>query len=323
MNFLIGVLIFAIFMFIVFLVWNKLYMNTTYFKNIAEFENTSNKSTSIPTDLDIVNFGSVFGRFAFEYEQKDKGYNFAMSPQSLTYDYRILTEYIDHINSNAIVVITLPVCIFALTDYKEDARNVKYYSFLSSKNILNYSRWKAYKYCKFPVLNAGKNALHVIKDSKPRNYLTSNIADLDYDKADINAKNRCVAWCKQFGLKDTVCPDLPAEVLEDMEKEVKVLNDMIQLCLDHRLQPVLVSTPFSAALNKYFSKEFVQSMLYNNINKANTAKIPYFDYREHPDFQEKYKWFINGCDWLTKDGRDHFMKIFKDDIKSLRTSEDA
>lgn len=56
------------------------------------------KDKPIPKNLDIVNFGSVFGRFAFEYEADEHGYNFAMSPQSLSYDSRILKEYISHIN---------------------------------------------------------------------------------------------------------------------------------------------------------------------------------------------------------------------------------
>ena len=58
---------------IMFLSANYLYKKTTYYKNISEFDNVLDKDKPIPKNLDIVNFGSVFGRFAFEYEADEHG----------------------------------------------------------------------------------------------------------------------------------------------------------------------------------------------------------------------------------------------------------
>lgn len=301
---------------ILFFVCNRLYIRTTYYKNIGEFENTYNKNISISSDLEMVNFGSVFGRFAFEYIDNQKGYNFAMSPQPLSYDYRILKEYIGNIKEGALVVFTLPVFIFALVDYDDDRKNSKYYSYLSKNSILNYSKWKYIKYYKYPVLTAGKNVLHIIKDSKYKNYMGARTSNLSRVNIETNALNRTRGWCKQFGLKNTLENSMPDDITSNFEVVVKTLNDMIQFCLHHKLHPLLVSTPFSAELNKHFSKEFVEAMFYENIKKANKANIPYLDYREHSDFQDRYEWFINGCDWLTKDGREHFMEILKKDIEN-------
>ena len=55
---------------IMFLSANYLYKKTTYYKNISEFDNVLDKDKPIPKNLDIVNFGSVHGRFAFEYEDR-------------------------------------------------------------------------------------------------------------------------------------------------------------------------------------------------------------------------------------------------------------
>lgn len=57
---------------------------------------------------------------------------------------------------------------------------------------------------------------------------------------------------------------------------------MIELALEHKLRPVIVSTPHSDALNRHFSDEFVDAMLYQNVKKANKRDVPYFDYRNHP-----------------------------------------
>lgn len=56
---------------IMFLSANYLYKKTTYYKNISEFDNVLDKDKPIPKNLDIVNFGSVHCRFAFEYEEDE------------------------------------------------------------------------------------------------------------------------------------------------------------------------------------------------------------------------------------------------------------
>jgi hypothetical protein len=294
---------------------NYLYKKTIYYKNICEFDNLLDKDKPVPHNLDIVNFGSVFGRFAFEYTEGENGYNFAMSPQSLSYDYRILKEYISHINENGVVIFVLPVCVFALLDFSDDARNAKYYSFLSKDSILGYSKWKEIKYKTFPILTSGIKWLHIIKDSKDRNYMGEQISNISEEQAKINGEERIKGWCRQFGLQDAKTAEISEDIKQCFEKNIKTLEEMIEISLQHGLRSVLVSTPFTDALNGHFSQEFVDKMLYQNIRKANKRNIPYFDYRQHPDFQRKYEWFINGCDWLTKAGREHFLELFYKDLK--------
>lgn len=312
---LIGILVLLV------LLSNYRYKKTVYYKNICEFDNTLDKEKPIPNHLDIVNFGSVFGRFAFDYSEHENGYNFAMSPQSLSYDYRILKEYISHINKNGIVIFVLPVCVFALLDYSDDTKNAKYYSFLSKDSILGYSKWKEIRYKKFPILNSGVKWLHIIKDSKYKNYMGKEISDISKEQAKINGDARIKGWCRQFGLKDAKTDEVPENIKQCFEKNVNVVEEMIELTLQHGLRPVLVSTPFSAALNEHFSEEFVDKMLYENIRRSNKRNVPYFDYREHPDFQEHYEWFINGCDWLTKAGRERFLELFYKDLEECLGEE--
>lgn len=314
---LIGGVFGAAIAFLLFLLCNYLYIHTAYYSNICEFDNTLNKNKPVPKDLKIVNFGSVFGRFAFDYKQEEQGYNFAMSPQSLSYDCRILKQYISHIGQNGVVIFVLPVCIFALLNFKDDSKYAKYYGFLRKENILGYSKWKEIRYHRFPILNSGIKWLHIIKDAKKKNYMDTAVSSISKQQAENNAKERIMGWCRQFGLKDTQSTEIPESICQIFEENRKILKEMVSITLENGLQPVLVSTPFSGELNRYFGKEFVECMLYDNIKASVGEDVPYFDYREHPDFQEHYEWFINGCDWLTKDGREHFLDIFYQDLNNI------
>lgn len=86
-----------------------------------------------------------------------KCFNFALSGQTLSYDYRILLEYEDNLQEEGILFI--PVSYFSFygdeeTDREDfETKNKRYYKFLSQRNIKNYQVFYDFVVKKFPVLD--------------------------------------------------------------------------------------------------------------------------------------------------------------------------
>ena len=112
-----------------FILLNILYKRTNYYKiNILQ----SNKFKEISNNLEIINLGSSYAKYAFDYSKVGvNGFNFGIQPQSLSYDFRILKQYKNKLKKNGVVIITIPDFVFAFLDYSIEEYNYRYYSFLN------------------------------------------------------------------------------------------------------------------------------------------------------------------------------------------------
>ena len=306
---------------IILVICNKAYKKTNGYKNRLDFENSIADPTAVPYDLEVVNTGSVFGRFAYEYcKLQRKGFNFAMSPQSLAYDFRILKQFKDHMKKGCVVFITLPVCIFAFVDYdyKKYARyNNKYYSFMDKNNMVNYNPVVKFLYRHIPVLFAKKEVLCIFKDEERNNPFDIKNGVLSENLAERQAEEQLTIWKKQFDIADFTNPVFPESVKDSMQTTTELLYEMITFCRDCNWKPVLVTPPTSKLLRQRFSKEFLNAFFYEHISQANDTDIPYLNFLDHPSFQEQYDFFINGISFLSRTGRDRFMRLLTTELEKL------
>jgi len=121
---------------------------------------------------------------------------------------------------------------------------------------------------------------------------------------------------RQFGLIDTILVEFPNNIIKNFEKMVELVTNMITYCLENNFRPILVTPPSSEILNKRLFNKFLQSFLYNNINKANIQNVPFLGYMEDKRFKD-YKLYINS-DFLNKTRRDKFTDVLIKDLELLR-----
>lgn len=301
---------------------NQRYIHTNYYRKLVERQNIIFSAKDIPDGLLIANFGSAQGRFAFHYADIGiKGYNFAESPQSLAYDFRLLKQFSYKLAKGCKVLITLSMFIFLFEDYDKNTVNAKYYYALDPENIVNYSKFKHLIYTKFPVLTAGINALHIIKDTKAMRYMDVGTSDYDENAALKNAKHMALGWQKQFGLKDFRTTEIPLELQKHMDAVTIILEEMITYCFQNGFEPVLMGLPISKALNEQFSDEFLERIYYGNIKRVVKQNVRFYDYRKEYDFQEHYDWYIDGVCWLTSEGRRQLMKRIENNLFTDRLAQ--
>lgn len=288
---------------------NLLFIHTNYYKNLCIFENRIDRD-KIPENLSMINLGSGYARFSFDYEiYKINGYNFAQSPQSLWYDYMILKQFTDRLARNCIVFINLPVFIFAFENYRELKYSAKYYQSLDKKYIKNFSTVKKILCTRFPVLFYGIKAAHIIFDVKREDVFSYDKCIIPEDRISTYVTEHYEVWKAQFSLKDTVHAESALHLSDSMSAVRSLLSEMIDYCLAHDFRPVLVTSPLCREMNRKFSGEFLDMVFYENLKAANQKNIPYMDLREHPDFQDDPDMFWNGVDWLSQKGRRRFMQI--------------
>lgn len=297
-----------------FLILNMLYKRTNHYKNTTN--QLQKYFKGVPNDLEIVNTGSSYARYAFDYSNKTlNGFNFGLQPQSLSYDFRIINQYTTKLAKGCVVLITLPDLVFCFLDYNYDYNNTKYYYFLEPKNIIGFSKLKYLIRIIFPILSNKKNILRIIKDEQPKDPYNQDKNLMTEAQISNDALSRVEGWKKEFNLKNTIDNNIPDELEKIFDATISLVSEMIEYCLEHSFKPVILIPPTSSIINDLLSKEFMKKILYDNIEKANKRKVPILDYLYDERFQD-YALYINS-DMLNRNGRDKFTQVVFNDLKEI------
>lgn len=300
-----------IFTYIIFCLINRKFLNTNFYKN--DFRQVQKFRDGVPYDLEIVNTGSSYAKYAFDYQSFHiKGFNFALRPQSLNYDFKLLKYYQKHLKKNCKVIIVLPNLVFGFVDYEYDLSNKKYYYFLDKKLIKGYHWVKYFRWVQYPILSSLRNIKYVFSDIAPKTYWNRTSQNVSYEDTKCFVENRVLGWKDQFKLND-MKNELSADHLEDVfTKSRKLVQDMIAFCKDNGFEAILLIPPVSEVLNDEIGEGFLKKVLYKNIEILNTENLPVLDYLHDERFQS-YTLYSEG-DLLNMEGRKLFTEVVLNDL---------
>lgn len=279
------------------------------------------KFKEIPSELDICNFGSSHGYCGFDYSNVNEKYecfNFALTEQTLSYDYRLFEEFGNSIKEGTIVFI--PISYFSLWGEKEDysarfeAKNKRYYSILSPDLIKDYSWEKDLLIRKIPVLGASTGdmirvllGLPLIDDNAPYQVAT----DIDIEHAAENAYYGHIIKYKFDEDGNRIRND----------EEIEALYNLINECRNRGAIPILITTPY---LKEYTDKvindpnEFYEEYygILDAISKE--TQTPYYDFAFDERFMYSYELFRD-ADHLNADGAKLFVDILLNEVVQGKT----
>ena len=264
----------------------------------------------IPLNVDICNLGSNSGKFAFDYENTGlKGENWALGPQTLSYDFRVLKNYFSYLKEGAVVLI--PLCPFSgcIRDFEDDKYNYKYYSFLHPILILNYSNLTSEKIMRFVnkpfQVSPLKSILRILRDIPAE----SNKV-MDDESLEVDASNYINNWKQQFTISDLDAP-VSEKNKECLSSNINLLKEMISFCIVRNLKPVIVIPPITMALNTKLSKVFRENYICSFIKAANVNQVMFLNYLDDKRFVDS-NLFFNSF-YLNLKGRKMFTKqVLKD-----------
>lgn len=278
----------------------------------------TNKFKDIPDTLDVCNFGSSHGMYGFNYDDISGEYgcfNFGLTGQSLSYDYRLFQNYSDHIKEGTVVFLTVSYFSFfgedETLDESFEEKNRRNYVILPPSLIKNYDL-KTHIYVKYlPLLGYDLRALIKtirgdIQDDNIDFFWTRNAKDIDVSADALRAYSRHIS------LKT----DSESGEMIINREEIDALRSLIKGIQDKGAIPILVTTPFLSEytdavitnspdfLNQYYS-------IIDDITGETGAA--YYDYAFDERFSKNYDMFINS-DHLSKIGAAEFVDILMHEV---------
>lgn len=273
------------------------------------------KFKNIPNSLDICNLGSSHGELGINYENLSNNYtcfNFALSAQTISYDYRVLKNYKNHLKENTIVII--PISYFSLYGKTEEdtegfkQKNKRYYPILDNENIIKYNIFTDI-YMKFQSLESSSKNLFLclINKSKPNNVFNERYqSEGSYDIAS----------------KDVVDVENNYDNCEINEIEVEALFKIVELCREVNAYPVFITTPFTRVYNNHMCEKnanFINDFKQLVNSYSDILNVKYYDFSTDNKYVDDYTMFFD-CQHLNKKGAilftDELLQIILDDKNS-------
>lgn len=312
-NILIYVIIILTVCLVSFLICNYRYKKTNDYLNsqldIRDFLD------GLPNGLSLVNTGSTYSKFAFSSLKGNhfKYADFSLRSQSLEMDRAILQRYASRIaNGGIVIVVVVAPCLLL---HKEAVENLQYYSILKISEH-PYFNGKEYLKSRFPLAVHPKKIVRLLIDQKEiKDIYATYPNQISKWKSERELDNLCSIWRSLFNVEDFIHVHLSEENKRNIERNKNILTEMLELCKEREMKPVVVVTPFSERLNQYFSREFTDLVLEKNIMEITRKQnVPYLNYQFDEQFQNSPELFADGGFMLNRRGSRIFIGRLSRDL---------
>ena len=283
---------------------HETYPDNTWYRNHEE------------RNFDIVNLGSSSAKYAFDYAETGvKGMNWAQKPQTLLEDFNLLRCYHSILKKGGYVIIT--IMPFTSINKKTGIYDALKYLKIDTQSepIQPYLYDKAKKYEKFPILFGkpvlkgllkyilGKENKNVVDISQCENNPSSD-SDLGKD-----AQRWVDGWKKQFSISDLEQPLTP-ENAQGREFRIKVMQNLIDFCIEREYVPVYVIPPVTEYLDKYFTTKFKDIYIYEFLQQVG-RDVKMLDYTKEKELMDK-SFYFNSFFFNKKGCKVFTEKVLKD-----------
>ena len=239
----------------------------------------------------------------------------------------------------------------------QEAISVRYYRILSPEYNPDYSLYKDLVTVRFPILSAGDEIFELLKPPIVFPSLSENRKNITYaaeaGMAAEAAEAAGVGAADAAGAEDAAMAADPAgaadagaaspeeiygaEMVQEFEAKglaryqrhfenkeeyfeedkKQLLIDLITLCKENNIVPVLITTPFTVYYNQYVPADFLYEF-YTVINEiALEYGVSYYDYSHDERFQTNLKYF-GDADHLNPDGAVYFTSLLTEEVAELK-----
>lgn len=292
-------------------------VNAMYVKLYGANIDYTDKFSCIPEMIQICNFGSSHGLCGYNYADYSEEYNcfnFSLTSQRLSYDYRLFQNFEGHITEGTVVFITVSYSsLFGKDEIYEDnfdSKNKRYYSILPAKLLKKYDIKTDVFVRYLPALSVDTGVL--VKTLLGKNRVDNT--DLNWQKTacDIDVyENAQAAYWRHI---ENNKYDNNGERIINHE-EIGALYNLIFACKDKGAIPILITTPY---LHEYTDEvrksENFYDQFYSIISQVTSdTGVEYYDYGFDERFSNNYEWFMN-ADHLNKEGARNFVDIIMAEI---------
>lgn len=293
--------------------------NAVFLKLYQADTMNTDKFKTIKPDLQICSFGSSHDLYSFNYEKYENDYNcfnFGLTAQRLSYDYRLFLEYGDNITEGTVVFLTISYCtVFGGKEELEESfesKNKRYYLILPPSLIKAYDFKTDFFVHYFPILVQEpsiivKTFLGKEKEGKAKAY---------WDRSSSREASELDAHAKYLSQIANIELDENGNRIVD-EESIEGLYDLIDGIRSKGAVPILITTPL---MQEYFdeieqnNREDFYADFYSLVDRiVSDTGIDYYDYSADERFLDRYDLFIDS-DHLNRVGGAEFTDIIMEEI---------
>ena len=255
-----------------------------------------------------ITFG-LNGLYGFNYEDftgKYMCFNFALSSQSLLYDYKILLNYKDKIKNGAYVFIVISYfSLFGKTEAEEknfESKNRRYYKFLPSSLIMNYDAKTDFYLNYLPVV-LQSNILSIVKNLlfPPKEVINKWDKDTTPQEVKLDAE---AAYTRHLVMNKTDENGMRIYNQEAFDS----LYAMINLCRELGAYPILITTPFLSEYTDLITLR--EPKFFSEFNSVidkikHDTGVEYYDHSQDKRYCRDYSLFMDS-DHMNRKGARKF-----------------
>ncbi|MDE6025497.1 MAG: hypothetical protein K2G45_08595 [Lachnospiraceae bacterium] len=291
--------------------------NSPNFGTMGNCKNDDAYIVDVPDGIELMCVGNSHGYYGFNFDKYKNDYvcfNFSLSSQSMSYNYRVMENYRDKIKDGAVIFICISYTSFfgqdetALDNF--ESKNKRYYHFLDRKYIKEYDLKTDIFVRYLPSL--GVDSIKLIDT------LQGRVENRDYWNKQTSRDAALKHGAARYKSQIEINVDSDGNRIMN-ETEINSVYDLINLCREEGAVPILITTPF---LSEYTNPiiendpEFFDDF-YEIIEKIqNDTGVDYYDYGFDDRFSSNYKLFFN-TDHLNRKGARKFVDILMKEIVSV------
>ncbi len=277
--------------------FSKSYWWTVYYTEQEKFSH-------VPQNIQLANVGSSHGVYAFDYSDFPEytAFNMAVCWQHHGYNYHVLKQYIDYFSENAVMLI--PISYFDITRIDEEPL-YKYYKILEKKNFPDWNIKGYFLFKVFPFFSTKEpwkkiliNELNSVLAAHERTIVTEQSVTTD-------AKVMYEIFTKDNGAEKGE---------EGFLYNIEAVSKIIDLCHEHSIIPVLVSTPQTDKLNDLHEEADFFSKFYRftDVLKEKYPGLIYLDYSQTSEYSSDYSLFFDSTHLNNKGAKKFTAQIVQD-----------
>ena len=289
------------------------YRQTNTYRNLDIMDNTL-KFQEIPSDIDVAVFGSSHGRDAFLFAPEgDVLFNFSLSSQTPQYDEKILCQYKEYIDDDALIFLTISYMSPFWTDPEErfEEKQDRYYRILSAENVVdvNLARYLLQHFSILLTEDITKVISAFLRDEAILGDPTEAAKYTQTDSNEMMDEQERVRRDHYEAVVESIFPEINPVMWE-------AYHNILRLCQEQGWTAVLVTPPYLAEYHECFPEEFYP-VFYEKVNAlAEEFGVHYLDYSRDEQFVARYDLFKNidhlnayGAEILDEKLYDHLGEI--------------
>ncbi len=277
-------------LFLPFEIINLLYKRAEY--NFGD--NDISRFQKVPYNIQLANSGNSLGeQMNYSNHPELNTFKFSLLMQPLNYDFHILEQYIDHFASDSVFIIVLSYGevdgILSSEIYK--LIKGRYYQFLKRNYIEEYSFFDKIRYCAIPVVYS-EFPFYKIK----KRFFESEQAE-ELQEPIEKKKSFLEKRFEQDNFLNVFNRTYPRQKQRGLDYNRQYVINMIKLCHDHNIHPVVVTPPLSAnsvhALEKTDYFEAFETLKKTIIDECKTEQleINWLDFNRSEEYINHEEWF--------------------------------